>query len=640
MNRFSDILGPDGLITRVLSNYEYRPSQLEMAGVVAAAMEEQKSALIEAGTGIGKTLAYLVPLVSLGLRCVISTGTKNLQGQIFRKDIPLLEKCFGKRIKAYILKGRANYLCLRRWRQFSSSPGLNFSGVAEGILTIREWQTQTKTGDCNELEWLSENDPLWSEICSTSDTCSGLKCKDYERCFVTTARQEAAGADLVIVNHHLLMADCCLRIRSKTSAIPSYSRLVLDEAHMLENIATEYFGLGVSNYRIQELTRNIRKEASEANLEDAELSKVLERLLERSSAFFGSILIREERFSVSDKIISSDTKKRLMDLISILIQLSSILEKVGTGCDPILLCYRKTQEIQNTLDFICDHNDPDFVFWGERRKNSVSLRISPIDVSDQLVTHLFKPLKGLVLTSATLSTDQGFDYIKTRLGLSADYELILESHFDYGKQAVIFNPREMPIPYQNEFLEQLGPQISRILKLTKGRALLLFTSYRNLEKVYNYLKGEGLEYKLLKQGEGPKEHLLDEFWNDINSVLLATSSFWQGVDIPGEALSCVVIDRLPFSVPTDPVTEARINWIRNRGGNPFQEYQLPAAIITLKQGLGRLIRHRQDRGLLVILDSRTYTKSYGKTVLKNLPKCPVVRTLDETAKLIKQLKII
>jgi ATP-dependent DNA helicase DinG len=640
MNRFSDILGPDGLVSKVLSNYEYRPAQLEMASVVAAAMERQKSALIEAGTGIGKTLAYLVPLVSLGFRCVISTGTKNLQGQIIRKDIPFLESCFGKRIKAYSLKGRANYLCLRRWKQFSSNPGLNFTRVAEGLLGIKKWQIHTKTGDRNELEWLSENDPLWSEICSTTDTCWGLKCKDYERCYVTRARQEAACADLVVVNHHLLMADCCLRIRSNTSAIPAYSRLILDEAHMLEQVATEYFGLGVSNHRIQELSRNIRREASDTNLEDAELSGILERLLEKSSTFFGSILTREERFSINNRIITGETKNRLLDLINTLKQLSFNLEKKGIGCDPILLCYKKAQEIQNTLDFIYDHNDSDFVFWGERRKNTVSLRVSPIDVSDQLVTYLFKPLKGLVLTSATLSTDQGFDYIKTRLGLASDFELILESHFDYSKQAVIFNPKEMPNPDRNGFLEQLGPQISRILHLTRGRALLLFTSYRNLDRAYHYLKGEGLEYKLLKQGEGPKEHLLDEFWNDITSVLLATSSFWQGVDIPGEALSCVVIDRLPFSVPTDPITEARINWIRNRGGNPFQEYQLPSAIITLKQGFGRLIRHRQDRGLLVILDSRAYTKSYGKIIFKNLPRCPVVRSLDEAVKLIKRLKII
>lgn len=637
INELKEILGPDGLIARALPNYEYRPAQLEMAGMVADAMTGQRSALIEAGTGTGKTLAYLLPMVCLNLRCVVSTGTKNLQAQIISKDIPLLERCLDRRIRAYILKGRGNYLCWRRWRQFSSRPGLNITGVAENVNTIREWLKHTQTGDYTELKWLSDKDPLWSEICSTSETCRGQKCRDYERCFVNFARQEAAAADIIVVNHHLLMADCSLRVRSKMSAIPSYSRLILDEAHMLEPIATEYFGSFVSNRRIQDLIKDIKREIADEHIEDSELSSILEKLQDRSLAFFDAISVREERFPINDKIMNAQVRNHLLNLLNIIMQLSGRLETLLKRYDAILGCYQRAQDIQTTLSFIGDHSDLDYVFWGEKRRNTISLKVSPIDVSHELGVHLFKSLKGFVLTSATLSTNQGFDYFRSRLGVNSDYECILESHFKYHEQAVIFIPKEMPNPDQNGFSDQLGPQIAQILDFTKGRALLLFTSYRNLDMVYHYLKGKNLEYNLLKQGEAPKEHLLEEFWNDVSSVLLATSSFWQGIDIPGEALSCVVIDRLPFSVPTDPITEARINWIRDRGGNPFQEYQLPSAIITLKQGLGRLIRHRSDRGLLVILDPRIYTKSYGKTIFKNLPDCPVIRSLDRMEKAIQRL---
>ncbi|MBN2373453.1 ATP-dependent DNA helicase [bacterium] len=627
---FKEILGHDGPFARSLPNYEYRSSQVEMAEIIADAMKGQKTALIEAGTGTGKTIAYLLPLICLGLRCVVSTGTKNLQAQLIRKDIPLLEKTFGRSIKAYSLKGRSNYICWRKWRQFLARPGLNLSGIGDSLTVIKKWVSKTSKGEQSELEWLADDDPLWSEICSSTDTCRGQKCENYESCFVTKARQEAASADLVIVNHHLLMADCCLRQRANVSAIPNYSRLILDEAHMIEQIATEYFGLMVSARRIQDLTGDIRREMSEAHVEKKEIHECMDHVIKRSFAFFGSIPIAEERFAINEGVITAEARDNLYNLLRSLELLDSNLEEITPKCDSISGCRRRAQEIKSTLEFIADHGDPDYVFWGERQGNSLTLKVSPIDISQQLSIHLFKPLKGVVLTSATLSTGQDFDYVRSRLGVSPDIELMLESHFDYKKQAVIFIPMDMPGPASDEFLEHLGPRISQILRLTNGRTLLLFTSYRNLNATYKYLCRENLGYKLLKQGDRPKECLLEEFCSDISSVLFATSSFWQGVDVPGDALSCVIIDRLPFSVPTDPVTEARINWIRNRGGNPFLEYQLPSAVILLKQGLGRLIRHRNDRGLLVILDSRICTKSYGKIILKDLPKCPVVLTLDKT----------
>jgi len=405
-------------------------------------------------------------------------------------------------------------------------------------------------------------------------------------------------------------------------------------------VATEYFGCAVSNHRLQELIRDIRREATAARCESAGIAGVSERTLKAGSAFFDSLARCEDRFSINDRVITGESKDTLHLLIRMLTQLREHLGKLGTVNDALVRCSHRAQEIQSSLEFMYDHGDQDFVFWGERKGKTITLRVSPIDVSHDLAAHLFNPLKGLVLTSATLSTDQGFEYIKTRLGVKSDHELIVESHFDYAHQAVIFIPRDMPNPATEEFTERIGRQSEQILHITRGRALLLFTSYRNMERVYRYLKDTGIEYRLLKQGDGSKEHLLEEFWRDIPSVLLATGSFWQGIDIPGESLSCVVIDRLPFSVPTDPVTEARIQWIKHREGNPFYDYQLPSAIITLKQGLGRLIRHREDRGLLVILDARIYTKSYGKTILRNLPACPVVSSLEEARVAARRLKII
>lgn len=631
-----NILGPDGLLAKSIVNYEYRPAQLHMAEMISEVMTEQKTALIEAGTGTGKTIAYLVPLITLNLRCVISTGTKNLQAQLVKKDIPLLEKIFARKIKAYSLKGRSNYICLRRWKQFLYHPGFYLPEIKNGINLIKKWLTDTKTGEKTELKWLSEDYPLWAEICSTTENCRGQKCKEYKQCFISKARQDAACADLVIVNHHLLMADCSLRQRAKVSAIPNYFRLIIDEAHMIEHIATEYFGLSLSNRRIQELIGDLRREITNARIDDGVINETLEKLHRRSYALFESIPAPYERFTIDENIITDEVKDKLYSVINSLGDVSVHLEKLVRKSDLLTNCKRRTEEIKSTLDFISSYNDPGFVFWGERQGNLVSLKVSPIDISQQLSMHLFKPLKGIILTSATLSTNQKFDYIKSRLGIDTDKELILKSHFDYKKQAIIFIPNDMPEPHMEGFQDALGPQIMRILRLTKGRALLLFTSYRNLNIVYQYLNKEKLGYSLLKQGDGPKEVLIENFCTDISSVLLATSSFWQGVDVPGEALSCVIIDKLPFSVPTDPITEARINWIKARGGEPFWEYQLPFAIITLKQGLGRLIRHRQDQGLLVILDPRICRKWYGRQILKDLPNCPIVRSFEECMSQVSQ----
>ncbi len=627
---FDEMLGPGGLFAKSLSGYEFRPAQIEMASVVANAMNNHKTAMIEAGTGTGKTVAYLLPLIHYDLRCLISTGTKNLQTQLVSKDIPLLEKSFKKKIRAYSLKGRANYLCWRRWKRFLSRPVLSMPGLNEALKYMSEWVTYTKTGEQSELEWLSsENDILWSEICSKTETCQGQMCKNYESCFVTKARQEAASAQIVVVNHHLLMADCCLRERSGLRAIPNYSRLIIDEAHMLEQIATEYFGLAVSNRRVQELIGDLKRQITEEDIEDKDIDTTLEMLSRRAFAFFESLLwITEDRFSINEQVITKETGVKLRFLISTLGILSSQLDRLFSKYNSLNSIQRRTHEIISALEFIYDHSDTDFVFWGERQNDFISLKISPIDVSKQMAANLWKPLKGIVLTSATLSANQDFSYIKSRLGVESHMELILDSHFDYRRQAVIFIPHGLPRPTEEGFSEQLGPRISKILQITRGRALLLFTSYRNLNKVYQYLKKEDLGYTLLRQGDSPQKYLIERFCKDISSVLLATSSFWHGVDVPGEALSCVVIDRLPFSVPTDPITEARINWIRNRGGNPFWEFQLPSAIIMLKQGIGRLIRHRDDRGLMVILDSRIYTKSYGSVILKDLPDCHIIRSLD------------
>jgi ATP-dependent DNA helicase DinG len=618
-----EILGRHGILSKRLDSYEYRPQQVEMAEAVSRALHEGGNVIVEAGPGTGKTFAYLIPALYSGQRVVVSTGTKNLQEQIFFKDIPLLRGILPLTFTVAYMKGRENYLCRRRFHIFCRQPLFKVLEEASFFKEVSTWASQTQTGDRSELEGIPDDFSTWADICCSRDHCLGTDCPDHKDCFLTRMRQSAAQAQIIVVNHHLFFADLAVR-GVGGEVIPRYKRVIFDEAHQLEEVITTYFGLGVSNYQIEELTRDITRELSKGRRPPLKLQGAVDALREKAAQFF--ILFQgAERYRLRE--LDPMAFSLLSDIRTCLNTLRSILSRKSVS-EEIAALIRRTQEIGDDLEFVLSQGDPQYVYWCENRGRGVFLRASPIDVWQELDRRLYPSLESMVFTSATLSTQGGFDYFRERLGIKEAEELILPSPFDLERQMVLYLPPGLPEPSAPAFVPAAAREIEAILNITKGRAFLLFTSYKNMWEVYNILKGT-LPYQLLIQGEGPKHLLLEEFKEDVSSVLFATASFWEGVDVPGEALSCVIVDKLPFDPPTEPVTQARIERIASQGGNPFYQYQIPAAIIALKQGIGRLIRSTDDRGVISILDTRILTKEYGKLFLQSLPPAPVVRRREE-----------
>ena len=619
----AEVLGAEGILANGLDAYEYRPQQVEMAEAVWRALHEGGDLIVEAGPGTGKTFAYLIPAIYSGHKVVVSTGTKNLQEQLFFKDIPLLKEILPIKFTAAYMKGRENYLCRRRFRIFNQQPLFKVFEEASFFKEVSAWASRTETGDRAELGGIPEDYSAWAEICCSRDHCLGAECPDHKRCFLTHMRQTAAQAQVLVVNHHLFFADLAIR-DAGGEVIPRYKRVIFDEAHQLEEVITSYFGLAVSNYRVEELARDTQRGLLIGRRPSTDSLGIVDDLREKGAQFF-TLFMGEERYRLRefDPLVFSlltDIKRCLGSLRGIMLKRSEEEE--------IAALIHRTQELGEDLEFILSQGDPQYVYWCENRGRGVFLRASPVDVWPELGRRLYPRLEAAVFTSATLSTQGGFDYFKERLGINDAEELILPSPFDMQHQVVIYLPPGLPEPNAPAFPKAAAKEIEAILAITKGRAFILFTSYKNMREIHGMLKGR-LPYRLLIQGEGPKHLLLEEFKQDVSSVLLGTASFWEGVDVPGEALSCVIIDKLPFDPPTEPVTQARIERIADQGENPFYHYQIPAAIITLKQGLGRLIRSTEDRGVLSILDSRILTKEYGKLFLQSLPPAPVVQKREE-----------
>lgn len=622
-----------------------------MADAVARAFEDGGVLLAEAGTGTGKTLAYLVPAILNRQRVLISTGTKNLQEQIFFKDIPALREALGVPFTATYMKGRANYLCLHRLDQLNEgADGAGMPLVASHdvfLPIIREWAKVTETGDRAEIEDLPEDIAFWNEVSSTAETCLGTECARYDDCFVTKMRQRAAEADVVIVNHHLLCADAAVRTHAFGEVIPACSHAVVDEAHQLEDVATQYFGYGISSYRVEELAHDAERLAATGAVPERKdrdaIEKALQRLRDDGRRFFTELAYAhrsngrargEERVRATPTSLShaSEAAAYLAGAIDLLEE-ALVRVKPDTPGEsdekdsPLVALARRAGELRTDLRFLTRASAEEFVFFVEFRGRGVFLRASPIDVSAIVRELLIDRMRTTVLTSATLTVDGAFGYIRDRLGIRSASEIRLPSEFDFERQTVLYLPTRMPDPRSPDFAGAAGRQVIEILTRTKGRAFVLFTSYATLRAV-QAMAEMALDYPILVQGSIPRSLLLKRFRETPHSVLLATSSFWQGVDVVGEALSCVIIDKLPFASPAEPVTAARIEAIRARGGEPFDEYQVPLAILALRQGLGRLIRHRRDRGVLTVLDPRLRTKGYGRRFLASLPPAPVVHELD------------
>lgn len=646
-----EIFGNGGLISRFHDNYEYREGQIKMAEAIASAFNEKKHLVVEAGTGTGKTLAYLMPAIAESLkknkRIIISTGTKNLQEQLMDKDIPFLQKILPKtkNFSAAYMKGRSNYACIYRIHKNGDQPILDGMGQIDHFRHVVEWSRETKTGDRAELTYLPENLSFWNRINAKGETCIGQKCPDFEPCFITRMRARANDADIVIVNHHLFFADLNVRGNQFGKVLPDYGAVIFDEAHLIEDIAADYFGFQVSNFRIDEIVRD----ANELPITDAVATAGIMKTSTRINGFSEQFWVRftqargqDGRFPLLPDAFASLTsggETKPTPLGETYQALDESLKRLETEVDVYSekmpeaeSVVRRIRQTRFDLEFITKQADRNFVYWLERRGRGVFLQASPVDVSELLQEKLFSKVETCILTSATLSTNGSFNFIRDRLGLAAGKTstLVAPSSFDHEKQAILYLPKAMPDPRSPEFLQVAANEIIKILQVTRGHAFVLCTSNQSMAALFELVSSR-IGYPCFLQGSMSKTGLLNKFRSTPNAVLFATSSFWQGVDVRGEQLSCVIIDKLPFAVPSDPIVQARSKHIDENGGRSFSDYSVPQAIISLKQGIGRLIRSKTDRGVIAILDPRLRTKGYGKEFLQSLPRMRITSELTDIA---------
>ena len=630
-----EIFGPGGLLERcMIGGYEHRRGQLEMAEMVHDAFEKHHHAIVEAGTGTGKTLAYLIPAICSGRRVVISTATKSLQEQLFQKDIPFLQKHFAPNLKVAVMKGRSNFLCVAKLNSMADQALLKGMDELDAFQQIKQWSKLTETGDRAELTFLPDNSELWMRLDARRDTCTGQKCPSFNPCFVTGMHERAREADLIIVNHHLFFADLALKQDDFGSILPEYSAVVFDEAHEMEDVASDYFGRQISNFRFEELARDADQMLRLLHLATPTVLKRTQRIREKNRAFFETFPARDGRFPFSraERDAFLEQNREAYDA------LAAALKGFETECaaltqkpEEILRIARRSFELRQELAFLFESNERNFVYWYERRNKGVFLAATPIDVSQILREKLFEQFDTAVLTSATLTVSGRFEFIRSRMGLDHAKERGLLPEFDYEEQALLYLPAAMPDVRNPGFTAKAADEIVNLLETSQGRAFCLFTSYSQMNELFERVRTR-VPFPMLLQGTAPRSALLERFKNTPGAVLFATASFWQGVDVPGEQLSCVIVDRLPFAVPSDPIVAARVKALQEDGRNPFAELQIPQAVLALKQGFGRLIRTRTDRGVLALLDSRITRMPYGKIFLESLPKYRMTQDLAEVSR--------
>ena len=627
MGDLSDVFGPQGLLARQLQGYTHRGQQQAMAECIAAVIRAAGILICEAGTGTGKTFAYLVPALLSGRKVLISTGTKNLQDQLFHRDLPLVRKALGVPARAALLKGRANYLCRHRLRLALEDPARSEPQLRTSLRQVQDWSKATRRGDVAELG-IPEDAPVWSMVTSTSDNCLGPSCPDWQDCHLVSARREAQAADLVVVNHHLFCADLALKDEGFGEILPGADCFILDEAHQLPEVASGFFGTAVSGRQLLDLARDTeleyRREAGDTP-----------ELLERAAGLRRAVQDLRLRLGEGDRRgpwqeLRADgaVMRALESMVRRLAALGDGLKALqgrGKGLDA---CLARGNDLAARLALLGGDESPEEVRWFETQGRGFRLHQTPLQVADVFRDQFARGRAAWVFTSATLAVGERFDHFAGQLGIEAARTERWDSPFDYASQALWFVPRGLSDPSDPGYNAQVLDLASELIGYSRGRAFLLFTSYRALREVAEGLEGR-VQYPILIQGSAPRGELLERFRSLGNAVLLGTASFWEGVDVRGEALSCVVIDRLPFASPGDPVLAARIEALRRGGGNPFRDFQLPQAVIALKQGAGRLIRGAEDRGVLVVCDPRLLGRSYGHSFLESLPPMRRTRELEE-----------
>lgn len=622
----SDLLGEFGPFAQLIDGFQPRPQQQAMLQAVLEALKTQATAVIEAGTGVGKTFAYLAPALLCDERVIISTGSKTLQDQLYHKDLPLVRKALKSSSKTALLKGRANYLCLHRLKITQSEGRLPDKKSVVWLRRIGDWSGLTRTGDAAELSAVPRDAEIWQRVTSTTENCIGAECSDYQECFVVKARRAAQEADIVVVNHHLFFADLAIKEEGFGELLPLANVVVLDEAHQLPEIASSFFSDTFSSRKLQDWKRDTLLEVL-ANASDMPDLRDQLDVLEKA---------------VLDLRLAMDTpgqrapwarichKPAIVEHVGLLTasmeQLAVLLELASSRSKGLQACYERLLEQQACLHRL--QNPPaDTVQWFETFTRGFALTSTPLDVAVPFKKCMAELPCSWVMTSATLAVGQSFEHFNQRMGLDNATTLQLDSPFDYWRNALLYLPSRLPEPQDSGFISALVDAAVPVIEACGGRTFMLFTSYRALNEAAELLQ-DRIDFPLLIQGESTPRDMIDRFRELGNAVLLGTASFWEGVDVRGDALSCVIIDKLPFAAPTDPVMEARLESIRQRGGNPFGEYQIPQAVITLKQGVGRLIRDQTDRGVLMICDTRLRTRSYGKVFLDSLPRMPRTQKLE------------
>jgi ATP-dependent DNA helicase DinG len=617
MSSLHQLLGADGPLAAEVTGFAPRAEQQAMAEAVAVALEERVTLVVEAGTGTGKTFAYLVPALLSGRRVIISTGTRHLQDQLYHRDLPTVRRALGLSAQTALLKGRANYLCKHRL-DLARTEGLRARGLLAQLEEINAWAGRTRSGDIAELGHIPEDSPLWPRVTSTTDNCLGQECSEYQRCHVVNARRAAQEADLVVINHHLLLADMALKEEGFGDLLPGADAFIIDEAHQLPETAAQFFGIGLGSRQLEELGRDtlaehLREAGDMQSLPDC--VDLLDKQVKDLRLVLGE---RERRAAWSEVQDKSALLASCQALRGTLQSLTDWLEVAAPRGKGLEACWRRAQLLLQRFVQTTTEPPADHVHWFETHRRSFRIQLTPLEVATTFQQRMRELPSAWIFTSATLAVGDSFTHFSRRMGLDEPRTLRLDSPFDYARNALLYHPQGLPDPNDPGYTAAVIDAVRPVLAASRGRAFLLFTSHRALQEAAGLLAGS-LDYPLLQQGQAPRAELLDRFRELGNAVLLGTSSFWEGVDVRGEALSCVVIDKLPFASPGDPLLQARLDALRASGGNPFMEEQLPRAVITLKQGIGRLIRDVRDRGVLMLCDPRLTGKPYGKVFLNSFP---------------------